>query len=103
MREFVRDAATKLRHDELSETLAIVATELATNAIRHAHSPFQVHVTPLTNGVRIAVRDASTVQLRTATPTPQGGRGLLIVAALARDWGTAVTSEGKTVWADLLD
>ncbi|MGV9322161.1 hypothetical protein [Streptomyces sp. NPDC003660] len=33
---------------------------------------------------------------------PEGaGRGLLLVSALASDWGTDVRRWGKVVWADL--
>ncbi|MFE6838388.1 ATP-binding protein [Streptomyces sp. NPDC057705] len=31
----------------------------------------------------------------------EGGRGLLVVQALAREWGVAPRGPGKTVWADL--
>ena len=33
--------------------------------------------------------------------SPEGGRGLLIVGALARAWGTERLSAGKCVWFEL--
>ncbi|WP_161952599.1 ATP-binding protein, partial [Actinoplanes sp. TFC3] len=36
-------------------------------------------------------------------PDPRriGGRGLLLVAAMTRDWGTQARPGGKVVWADV--
>ena len=89
---------------ELLENAKLVVSELATNAITHAHSAFSVEVTRLGNGVRLAVRDGSpTRPVVHDKPRPGGsGRGLRIVGALAADWGVELTAHGKTVWAELL-
>ncbi|WP_333492496.1 ATP-binding protein [Streptomyces camelliae] len=42
------------------------------------------------------------LQPRTPAPTAESGRGLLLVDALAADWGSApYPPSGKTVWACL--
>jgi hypothetical protein len=49
--------------------------------------------------VRIAVRDAVPVDPTLLVVRPS--RGLGLVAAVSRDWGVAVTTNGKTVWAEI--
>ncbi|MGW7358026.1 ATP-binding protein, partial [Streptomyces sp. NPDC054802] len=39
-------------------------------------------------------------RLRHARTTDEGGRGLLIVAQLARRWGTRYTKTGKIIWTE---
>jgi hypothetical protein len=39
--------------------------------------------------------------VRSPGPDAEGGRGLLIVSALARSWGTEPLSAGKCVWFEL--
>lgn len=93
-------------------TVALVVTELATNAVRHARTPgrdFAVRLTLAATAdvVRIEVADAlATKRLPDSPPTvsPEGesGRGLLLVDTLARHWGTVPRHPlGKTVWADV--
>jgi PAS domain S-box-containing protein len=81
-------------------------SELATNAVQHADSEFEVEisVTPEAGGrcVRVRVSDEAA-----GFPTPQDpgtdaphGRGLRIVESLADAWGIEVRRgrPGKTVW-----
>ena len=44
--------------DDVLDTAAVIASELATNAIAHARSPFRVSVSRTPRTVEIAVRDA---------------------------------------------
>jgi anti-sigma regulatory factor (Ser/Thr protein kinase) len=104
-RRLLTDALRRSGHH--GRTLAdarIVVTELAANAVRHAHSPFSVSVRSRDSTVRIGVRDESRV-LPTVpgdpTPTTLSGRGLRLVAALATRSGVDVTADGKVVWAEL--
>ncbi|WP_198359345.1 ATP-binding protein [Streptomyces fildesensis] len=48
----------------------------------------------------VEVTDSGThiPQLRHAESGDESGRGLLLVDALATDWGTRPTDDGKTVW-----
>jgi anti-sigma regulatory factor (Ser/Thr protein kinase) len=81
----------------------IVASELATNAVRHARSPFVVTLTRSPAAVRIAVRDTSSDRpIRILRDDCEfGGRGVRLVAALANDWGVVGEADGKSVWADI--
>jgi anti-sigma regulatory factor (Ser/Thr protein kinase) len=86
--------------------VALVFSELLSNALRHAD--------PLPGGnIEVSWRlDADSVQVSVAdgggetqpelgepTPGATGGRGLRIVAKLSRGWGTSHGDVGTTVWA----
>lgn len=88
----------------------LIVAELVTNAIRHGAStataadlPVRLRLTGRTRGVRIEVWDAcdEMPQLRPDPPSEEpGGRGLILVAALASRWGAYRTEGGgKCVWA----
>ena len=83
---------------------ALVLSELVGNAVRYGHGE-TVRVALQRDGatLHIAVDDGSA-----ALPVPrevdwdaEGGRGLLIVEALSRRWGTSPREIGKTVWAEV--
>ena len=80
-----------------------MVTELATNAVAHAQSPFSVLARSDQQVIRISVRDASSVitELRHVGPAEGHGLGLQMVDALASTWGVEVTAGGKAVWAQL--
>jgi anti-sigma regulatory factor (Ser/Thr protein kinase) len=88
------DARTRL-------DLELIVSELATNAVRHAGTPFKVRVENDGGSVRIAVDDRSDDQPARVEPDGyRGGRGLRIVDTLASDWGTEpADGGGKRVWA----
>ena len=88
---------------ELADAIALVVSELATNAVRHARSPFSVLARSDQRVIRISVRDASSEipELRQVGPAEGHGMGLQMVDALASTWGFEVTSGGKAVWAQL--
>jgi hypothetical protein len=82
---------------------AIVASELATNAVRHADSPFRATLDRQSDGVRIGVEDAGRDPLarRSTDALDLGGRGVDIVEALSQRWGSTELPSGKLVWAEL--
>jgi anti-sigma regulatory factor (Ser/Thr protein kinase) len=86
--------------DELIDDVALVATELVTNAIRYGEPPYDLHVRLHASGVVIEVWDSSLVEPmpRPAGPEDEAGRGLLIVEGLADSWGTRRSGTRKAVW-----
>lgn len=85
---------------------ALIATELATNAVLHTRTDFTVVLSRRPRGqIRIAVRDTSSLRPRPrhAGPLDGSGRGLGLVEALAAGWGADLVPGGKVVWADLRD
>jgi anti-sigma regulatory factor (Ser/Thr protein kinase) len=89
--------------DGMHDDLALVATELAVNAIRHAESPFTVSLAADDDRIRIIVGDTDPKAPRRRAPDVQdeSGRGLLLVDALADAWGADPVDGGKLVWAEL--
>ncbi|WP_234367329.1 ATP-binding protein [Streptomyces pluripotens] len=94
-----------------NETLTLITAELSANAVRHGHvagRDFRVQLTLAEDTFRIEVTDTrAEKQPSLIPPTPdsvsESGRGLLLVAALADDWGVAPrpAAPGKTVWAEV--
>ncbi|WP_037838132.1 sodium/proline symporter PutP [Streptomyces sp. NRRL S-337] len=87
--------------DDLTFTTELIVSELVTNAIRHATGPVSLRLIR-DRGLICEVSDASSTspRLRHARTTDEGGRGLLIVAQLARRWGTRYTMTGKIIWTE---
>jgi serine phosphatase RsbU (regulator of sigma subunit) len=79
----------------------LLLSELVTNAIRHASGPIRVRVIH-GRALIFEVSDTSSTapHLRHASATDEGGRGLFLVAQLARAWGTRHTAGGKVIWAE---
>ena len=82
--------------------LGLVVSELATNACVHARSPFTVTVERHDAGLLVEVVDDDPGPV-TVEPFSKGpsGRGVHIVAAVSKDWGTSPRESGKAVWAVL--
>jgi len=89
---------------ELGIPAAIVATELVTNAVRHARTGCRLTFTVHRFGLRISLRDnrrASEAELRAIRAGNGSRSGLVVVRELSRRWGVMPDEHGKTVWAVL--
>ncbi|GAA4436104.1 ATP-binding protein [Phytohabitans houttuyneae] len=102
-RELVATACASWHRESLAEPANIAISELVNNAVLHAGTPLTVQLATHREELLIAVRDGSTEPLRPRTPahTSSGGRGLLLLDAIAASWGCAVRDGGKVVWAVL--
>ncbi|MGW2765336.1 SpoIIE family protein phosphatase [Streptomyces sp. NPDC001275] len=102
-----RDHASRLlaawHMQDAQFTTELVVSELVTNAIRYAQPPIQLRLILEADHLTCEVSDSSTTtpHLRRARTFDEGGRGLYIVAQLARRWGTRHRYDGKTIWAEL--
>ncbi|SDE67994.1 ATP-binding protein [Streptomyces griseoaurantiacus] len=87
----------------------LIVSELATNAVRHSLSGlaggwFLVIVGFRHDLVRLEVVDQGgprVPHLCDVTSQEEGGRGLLLIAACAKDWGVKEWPDGRSVWAEL--
>jgi anti-sigma regulatory factor (Ser/Thr protein kinase) len=102
-RHFVTGLFNEGPDDALASDAAIVATELAANAVLHARSAFTVTVSRSAAAVRIAVRDGDPlVHGNGRVPFEvRLGHGLSVVSQLASGWAVERLPAGKVVWADL--
>ncbi|HVT42069.1 MAG TPA: GAF domain-containing protein, partial [Acidimicrobiales bacterium] len=87
-----------------TDALVLMLSELATNAVQHAATEFEVSIShaPDVGRVRVAVTDAAPGYPLPQEPDAEAlhGRGLHIVCMLADAWGIEVRKgyAGKTVW-----
>ncbi|KND31430.1 ATP-binding protein [Streptomyces acidiscabies] len=92
---------------ELADNAELLLSELVTNAVNAKTLPGRevlVEVVLTERELRIEVADASDEQpeLRCAGALDEGGRGLVLVDALASEWGCgARDGVGKVVWVTL--
>ncbi|WP_308407008.1 SpoIIE family protein phosphatase [Streptomyces sp. AC555_RSS877] len=87
--------------EDLAFCTELIASELVTNAIRHATGPVQLRL--LRDRALICeVSDGSSTspRLRRARTEDEGGRGLFLVAQLTERWGTRYTPNAKIIWTE---
>ncbi len=87
----------------LLDEASLVVSELATNALNHAESSFEVRISLHPSSVRLEVADSGpgTPEPQPHSDTREGGRGLLLIAAMSTSWGIDHSASGKVVWAEL--
>jgi anti-sigma regulatory factor (Ser/Thr protein kinase) len=105
-RHFAEDAAQTFHPTgEAMERVRLLVSELATNVVRHAHTPMRLTVTGGdSRRVRVEVRDDEPQPPyagRHPALMDTGGRGIFLVEALASCWGVNGNEKGKTVWFEL--
>jgi anti-sigma regulatory factor (Ser/Thr protein kinase) len=87
-----------------SEDLPLLVSELATNAVLHARSDFEVTVIRSRQRVRVEVFDQNTrlPSFAVAPTDAYSGRGLMLLRGLSTNWGVEPHSGvGKTIWFEL--
>lgn len=102
-RRFVTGVLELRGEPALLDDAVLIVSELATNAVRHAASPFRLSLDRSVGTVRIAIQDVVDDGAEEQEPRDDaiGGRGLAIVGALTQCWGTDALPTGKVVWAQL--
>ena len=101
-RRFAQGYFARVTRRSLSD-VTLVVSELATNATVHARTPFSVGLHLAGGTARVEVVDGAP-QLpanHSLALSTSNGRGLLIVATLAEDWGVRWSPATKSVWAEL--
>lgn len=105
VRSLLRRMLSSWRISDLvdADDLELLATETATNAVRHTGSDATVTMRYDGDAVRVCVADRSTELPALLPPDPRraGGRGMYLVDTLASAWGAAPSSKGKDVWFEV--
>ncbi len=88
---------------EVGDTVALIVSELVTNAVLHTGSSPTLRLRPSAEAVYVEVADDYSRQPRMRDPEDDedGGRGLHLIDALSRRWNVRTTSTGKVVWAEI--
>lgn len=87
---------------EVADKVALVATELAGNALLHGVAPVEVHLSNGDGSWLVEVTDCDLVNPPTvvnAGRAKAGGRGLGIARALSTGLGWYIAGQAKHVWA----
>lgn len=105
-RRFARTALLKWGLPKLLDAAELIVSEFALNAYEHGEGPFiDVRLECCDGAVTIKVWDANGAKLPETASTDlldEGGRGLMIAEALARQCGACrVSTGGKVVFAVL--
>jgi anti-sigma regulatory factor (Ser/Thr protein kinase) len=106
-RRAVREALRRWELDLDPDVVALLVSELVTNALVHGRPPMELRASRVGGGLRVEVLDGEGERrprrrsVRPAADDPHG-RGLTIVSALASRWGTAPSPGGKAVWFELV-
>jgi len=102
-RRFVRDRLVDLGAVGACDDAEALVSELATNAVLHARTPFTVEVSRQGKTVRVRVLDASPSppRVRDYGTDATTGRGMRLVAALSSTWGIESQRGEKAVWFEL--
>ncbi|MFJ7160176.1 SpoIIE family protein phosphatase [Streptomyces sp. NPDC101118] len=108
-RAFVRDTLQGWGFSDIVDDAVVLTSELVTNAVIHAGTRADVLCLRSADGVRVEVADRypeREVPLRHpdrpyASPDHEGGRGLMLCAAMASRWGVEYESASKHVWFQL--
>jgi anti-anti-sigma regulatory factor len=89
---------------DLVAPACLIASELVTNVVDHAHTTMTLRLSLRQRYLHLAVRDGSPAAPTLYPDRPvdaEGGRGLLLVSQTAQSWGWLPSESGKVVWATL--
>lgn len=104
-RAVVRDLLQRWGFRDLVDEATLIVSELVANAVEHTGSLCAMVVNRTEGSIRIEVRDeapdARLLHRNPGSVFAERGRGLMIVSALAADWGVDADERSKSVWVQL--
>jgi anti-sigma regulatory factor (Ser/Thr protein kinase) len=104
-RRLVRDAVMAFGLRDLDDRAELLASELVTNAVRHARGPVRVrasHRSTRTITVTVCDEASALPKLEHRERSDDRGRGLQIVDTISDRWGVETRENGKCVWFELV-
>ena len=102
-RAAARGFLTGCNLDQLMEDTSLLVSELVTNAVLHGGSDIELRMAADETTLRVEVFDTSerVAAVRIPRTDDEFGRGLHLVDALAKDWGSDRCAGGKVTWFSL--
>ena len=102
-RGYAAEQAREAGLADLADDLALVTSELVSNALFHGGGCRGVVVSVIGDGVRVEVRDNNHLPpvFGHASESSLTGRGVRMVAGLSARWGVDLEPVGKVVWAEV--
>lgn len=101
-RRFAADRLASAHLEQLVDVTSLIVSELASNAVRHAQTPFRLTVECHGTSLLIEVHDDSSepAAIPGSGTLELDGRGLSLVREISDGWGViAHAAGGKSVWA----
>jgi anti-sigma regulatory factor (Ser/Thr protein kinase) len=87
---------------DLTADAALLTSELVGNAVEHAGTPITLTAESRAGQLSVRVTDDSAGRAMCGKTEPdllgERGRGLVVVDAIAAEWGTTLHATGKSVW-----
>ena len=104
LRRRVRAVLEPLYPTDCVEDVLVVISELVQNVSQHTTGGGNLAVRCERRTIVVEVRDGDATLPRQKRPDDRrpGGRGLLLVAGMAREWGALTEGNGKVVWAEFV-
>jgi len=102
-RSLVTDFLRRNGRESAVDVASLLTSELVTNAVVHGATTVGLSATLINHRLRVEASDrSSTVPVvRRARAGDTDGRGLVVVASLATEWGYEMRPTGKSVWFEL--
>lgn len=102
-RRLVQGVLRDWSREDVADEVLLLTSELVTNAVVHARSEVKLTVVPIGSNLRVEVADSGegSLQLREADENAVHGRGLMLVEAMSRSWGTSADEARKMVWFEI--
>ena len=89
--------------NQLVEATSLLVSELVTNAVLHGGNDIELRMTADDSTLRVEVFDTSDRLAAMTNPRPgdEFGRGMHLVNAVAKEWGSDRCVGGKVTWFSL--
>lgn len=102
-RAFARETLDRGHATVRIEDVALVVSELVTNAVVHGDGDITLDVVVADDAIRVEVedREPELPDRLESRLDAESGRGLLLVSRIAREWGVRPAGSGKVVWAEM--
>ena len=103
VRRFAVRTTDSWGYPALGDDVALLVSELVTNAVCHTAADGALELTEMVAGVHVEVHDRSmeVPTLGRGGADDESGRGIRLVQQLASAWGVIGRRDGKAVWFEL--